>query len=449
MEFIMDFQDLSVSCDGHRIIQADGSPFFYLGDTAWELFHRLTREEASMYLKLRAQTGYTVIQAVALGEFDGIAAPNAYGRNPVKRNTDGLWDVEMPDTDGEYSYWDHVDYIINTAADLGLYVALLPTWGDKFNRAWGKGPEIFNGGNAYRYGKWIGTRYKDCKNIIWVMGGDRNLENRRHFEVINRMAEGVREAGCRHLMTFHPTGGQHSSKCVHDEDWLDFNMIQSGHTRSRYNYEMIAADYALTPAKPILDGEPGYEDHPESFNPINGYLDAADVRQFAYMALLSGACGHTYGNHSVWGMIKSLHAEGFQPAHFCLTWDKALYSPGAGQMRHAKNLMLSRDFLSGRPQPDLVDGQLGGILHIPVLKGKNYLFAYTAQGGAIRLKPGFMGGALTAWWYDPRTGSSERINEPSDESACCFIPPTGGRGNDWVLVIDSAVAGYDKPGISV
>jgi len=443
----MPFQKLIISQDGHRILQADGTPFFYLADTAWELFHRLTREETYDYLKLRAQTGFTAIQAVALAEFNGIASPNAYGRLPLLRNAINEWDIDLPDTGDGYGYWDHVDYIVQTAAELGLYIAFLPAWGDKFNRAWGKGPELLNAGNAYRYGKWLGSRYDGQPNIIWILGGDRSLDNRRHFDVICRMAAGIREADDQHLISFHPTGGRHSSECLHEEPWLDFNMIQSGHTRSRFNYEMIAADYALTPAKPVLDGEPGYEDHPENFDPKNGYLDAADTRQFAYMAVLSGACGHTYGNHSVWGMIKSLPVEGFQPAHFCLTWNKALYSPGAVQMRYVKDLMLSRDFISGKPNPELVEGQLGGVLHIPVLKGKDYLFAYTAQGGAIRLKPGFMEGRpLTGWWYDPRNGEARSIGAVADNTTVIIQPPSGGRGNDWILVIDSEDAHYGAPG---
>ena len=434
----MAFQKLSVSKDNRRLINADGSPFFYLADTAWELFHRLTKEEACMYLKLRAETGYTAIQAVALAEFDGIATANAYGRMPIHKNEEGEWDIDSPDVDGDYSYWDHVDFIINEAASLGLYIALLPCWGDKFNRAWGKGPELLNGDNAYRYGKWLAGRYGKCPNIIWVLGGDRKLENRRHFEVICHMAEGIRTVDVEHLMTFHPQGGEHSSTPLHDESWLDFNMIQSGHSRKSFNYKMIIADYNRIPVKPILDAEPGYEDHPDEFNPTNGYLDAADVRFYAYMSLLSGACGHTYGNHSVWGMIKTLPVTGFQDAHFCLTWDKALYRPGAAQMQYAKDLMLSRDFLSGKPCPDLIAKQLEGLLYIPVLKGKDYLFAYTSQGLPINLKANFMDGRLIkAGWHDPRNGSFLPTHQAvSDREESSFTPPSSGRGNDWVLVID-------------
>ncbi|MFN3422021.1 MAG: DUF4038 domain-containing protein, partial [Armatimonadota bacterium] len=68
------------------LVTEKGQPFFYLADTAWELFHRLNREEAETYLKDRAQKGFTVIQAVVLAELDGLNTPNAYGQKPLHNN---------------------------------------------------------------------------------------------------------------------------------------------------------------------------------------------------------------------------------------------------------------------------------------------------------------------------------------------------------------------------
>src|SRR3954453_22576696 len=73
---------LKVSQDHRFLVQDAGKPFFYLGDTAWELFHRLDRKDADWYLKKRAGQGFTVIQAVAVAEFDGHSVPNAYGHLP-------------------------------------------------------------------------------------------------------------------------------------------------------------------------------------------------------------------------------------------------------------------------------------------------------------------------------------------------------------------------------
>ena len=132
---------LKVSDNRRFLVTADGQPFFWLGDTAWELFHRPTREDADRYLAERARrSGFTVIQAVALAEFDGLHEPNAYGAAPRSSTT-----IRRSRTKTTSR---HVDWIVAKANALGLYVGFLPTWGDKWNKKWGIGPEIFTPTNA-------------------------------------------------------------------------------------------------------------------------------------------------------------------------------------------------------------------------------------------------------------------------------------------------------------
>jgi hypothetical protein len=117
---------LRVAANRRFLVQADGTPFFWLGDTAWELFHRLDRGEADRYLECRARQGYTVIQAVAIAELDGHTVPNAYGHLPLV----DLDPARPALQDGPANdYWDHVDYIVDKANALGLYIGFLPTWG--------------------------------------------------------------------------------------------------------------------------------------------------------------------------------------------------------------------------------------------------------------------------------------------------------------------------------
>jgi hypothetical protein len=131
---------LQVSANKRFLVKANGQPFFYLGDTAWELFHRLNREEAGTYLEDRANKGFTVIQAVVLAELNGLRDPNPYGHLPLINE-----DPRQP----QEAYFKHVDDIVNKAAALGLYIGMLPTWGDKiFRDSWGTGPEIFQPENA-------------------------------------------------------------------------------------------------------------------------------------------------------------------------------------------------------------------------------------------------------------------------------------------------------------
>ena len=165
------------------LVTEKGEPFFYLGDTAWELFHRLTREEAEFYLKDRAAKGFTVIQAVVLAEFDGLNTPNAEGHKPLHNN-----DPTQPNE----AYFDLVDWVVNKAEELGLYIGMLPTWGDKVNKKWGVGPEIFTPENAKVYSEFLGRRYRG-KPIIWVLGGDRPIESERHLQIWRAMAEGLRK----------------------------------------------------------------------------------------------------------------------------------------------------------------------------------------------------------------------------------------------------------------
>jgi len=428
--------DLKISPDGRFLIKNDGSPFFWLADTAWELFHRLNKEEAVEYLATRAWQHFTVIQAVALAEFDGLTVPNAYGRTPLLKNKDGNFDPMLPDleeTNGVYSYWSHIDFIIDTACSMGLYIGLLPTWGDKFNLKWGTGPEIFTPENAYFYGKWIGGRYKDKNNIIWIMGGDRPLENDTQKAIVRSMAKGIKEtAGNRQLMTYHPMGGMSSSEQLHNESWLDFNMIQSSHGGGYIkNYEFVRKDYAMNPVKPTLDGEPRYEDHPIDSNPVNGYFDDYDIRVAAYLSMLSGSFGHTYGHHSIWSFNKE------KQAYFPLIWRDALHRPGAEDLKHLRNLFNSRPLLELVPCQELLIENYTGANYIAAARGKNYAYLYTPNGLDIKVNIEiFNGNTVVSGWYDPRKGIYYYNGMNKNGEIAIFSPPSTGKNNDWALVLD-------------
>ncbi len=172
-----------VVSDNHRFLQfEDGTPFFYLGGTAWELFHRPTTREAERYLENRRSKGFTVIQAVMLAELDGLHTPNANGDLP--------FEDDNPLRPNE-KYFSHIDSVIRIAGSKGLFIGLLPTWGDKVDKQWGLGPVIFDVQNAYKYGQWIGNRYKDFPNIIWINGGDRNCGG-GNFQVWDALGMGIK-----------------------------------------------------------------------------------------------------------------------------------------------------------------------------------------------------------------------------------------------------------------
>ncbi len=439
--------------DNHRyLVQEDGRPFFYLGDTAWELFHRLNREEADRYLTDRAQKGFTVIQAVALAELDGLNDPNAYGFRPLINNDPTKPDVkDGPGND----YWDHVDYIVDKAASLGLRIAMLPSWGDKwFKSTWGAGPEIFTPQNARIYGEWLGRRYR-AKPVIWILGGDRPIENDTCRAIIVAMAEGLRAGdGGAHLITFHPPGGHGSSQWFDDDAWLDFNLRQNGHSPEYKAYAHTLDDYRLDPVKPVIDGEPLYEDHPVSFKAAEfGYSVAADIRRPLYWDLFNGAAGHTYGHHSIWQMYGPSKAGVNAPLMY---WTEALGAPGSGQVQYARWLLESRPYLTRIPDPTLLVEQDpatawpgAGIYRFSATRDESgsYAMVYAPVGRKFKVRLAALSGStLRAWWYNPRDGSARLLGEFPKTPEREFLPPDPGELLDWVLVIDDASKNFPAPG---
>jgi hypothetical protein len=443
---------LKVSESRRFLVEESGRPFFYLGDTAWELFHRLSREEASRYLEDRAGKGFTVIQAVALAELDGLGAPNPYGHRPLAGN-DPARPAEVPGPANDY--WDHVDFVVEKANALGLYVGFLPTWGDKWNRKWGVGPEIFTPQNAAAYGEWLGRRYRD-HGVIWILGGDRPVESEAHKAILRAMARGLRAGdGGAHLMTLHPPGGQGSSEWFHDDEWLDFNMRQNGHVPEfTGRYDKTRTDYDRTPVKPVLDGEPIYEDHPVSFKASElGHSVSADVRRPLYWNLFTGAFGHTYGHHSVWQMW----APGRDPVNNPLMpWFEAIDQPGAGQMQHGRRLLESRPFLSRVPDDSvIVAGRVptsvpgaGRYRYVATRDADGrYAMVYAPVGRPFGVRmSAIRGPRAKAWWFDPRTGKAAAAGEFPTEGERTFTPPDAGEHLDWVLVLDDAAQGWGPPG---
>ena len=439
--------------DNHRfLVYEDGRPFFYLGDTAWELFHRLNREEATRYLENRARKGFTVIQAVALSELEGHAATNAYGHLPLEE----LDPAHPAVMDGAANdYWDHVDFIVHKANELGLVIGFLPTWGRYWHDKVKAGKPLFTEANAEIYGEWLGKRYQNA-GLIWTLGGDRGIDNEEQKRELRAMARGLRKGdNGKHLITLHPPGGNGSSAWFHNEGWLDFNMRQNGHgTEFTGHYDQTRADYDKTPSKPVIDGEPLYEDHPISFDAKKfGHSTAADVRRPLYWDLFSGAFGHTYGHHSVWQMW----APDKNPINNPLMpWFEAIDQPGAAQMQHAKHLMLSRPFLTRIPDDsiivsDRVPTSVRGAGRYRYVATRDtdgtYAMVYVPLGRKFKVHLDKLAGPkVKAWWFNPRDGTASAIGEFENRGEHEFTPPAPGEQLDWVLVLDDATKNYPPPG---
>jgi len=441
---------LAVSANHRFLQQADGSPFFWLGDTAWLLFSRLGRHDTLRYLDDRQAKGFTVIQVMVLHAADERAAngaPALVDADPARpRTTPGRDSVDP----AAYDYWDHVDWVIDEAALRALYLALVPAWGSIVKAG------QLDTTNVVPFATFLARRYRDAPNVVWLVGGD--ARGNEHTEVWQALGRTLRAEDPHHLITFHPFGRTQSSTWFHAEPWLDFNMFQSGHRRydqdtdspKRFgedNWRYVLDDLAKEPRKPVLDGEPSYENIPQGLHDATQpYWTAADARRYAYWSVFAGACGHTYGDNAVMQFHTAAAGAGsYAPRN---TWREALDDPGAGQMRHLKALIESRPYFERVYDAEAVASGSGERYdRLIATRGRDYLFVYSYTGRPFSIRPGrITGQAFRAWWLDPRDGKAQPIGIV-DRDALRFVPPgEPGPGNDWVLVLDDASAGYPPPG---
>ncbi len=324
---------IKVSPNGRYFVGRDGKPFFWLGDTAWPLFARYSTSDAEAYLRNRATKGFTVIQCVIAWPLpsrnpEGDVPPmlsvpfaNVFGEKP--------WLNDNPAAPNE-AYFKQVDKIVSFANQQGLVLAILPTWGGFVNQS-----KLLNLQNARTYGHWLGARYKDATNIIWVNGGDRMPVG---FEDVYReLARGLREGDSgAHLITYHICGWHSTSQFFHGENWLDFNMIQTWTDWPKI-YPAVSADLAMTPPKPVVLAEGAYENGPEyPLGPITPLI----VRRQAWWAVLAGGF-FTYGQNQMWRM-----AEG---------WEKTFDTPGAAQVCLMKKILAAYPWWDMIPDQGLFD----------------------------------------------------------------------------------------------
>jgi hypothetical protein len=434
---------LRVDARGRCLERADGRPFFYLGDTAWELFGRLDLDAAGHYLSDRAAKGFSVIQAVVVMDDDGRDLASPAGDPPFRDRATATLDE---------AYLRHVDAVVARAGELGLVTGLLPTWGSYWKQVGRPGAPVLGEDNARALGRVLGRRYREA-SVIWILGGDQSIESEAERRVVDALASGLREGdGGAHLMTYHPRGPGLSSAALHAAPWLDFNMFQSSHGARDHDNGLFAAhDYALQPPKPTLDGEPRYETVPVGFyfgeHDRLVRFDDADVRQAAYWSLLAGACGHAYGHNSVWQMWQP----GRPPKILAnVPWREALDAPGAFQMGHVRRLFESRPY--ERLVPD--DGRLvkdapragGAKVRAALAADGSFAVVYSPRGERFTLdKSRIADRRVRELWYDPRYGVAYHFHTTDNQGFQTYTPPSSGRGADWLLILESGAARFPLP----
>jgi hypothetical protein len=427
--------------DNHRfLVTAEGRPFFWLADTAWQLIHDLNEAEMRRYFADRRDKGFTVIQTVVLAEYR-FEQPNAFGHFPIEpRRPDRPLVKDGPDND----YWDDVERVLRLAAEHGLYVGLLLTWGKYVTSDWQNGlvDGFFNVANAEAYGRFIGSRFKDHPHIIWILGGDKAAPTDAAKAIWRAMARGIAvgvsgaEDYAKVLMTYHTSGPGSTAWFLNDEPWLDFHALQSGHGRWAMNWMLVEHAYTMKPTLPVIDLESSYPGVRHGRPPTTATDD--DARRAAYWAVFAGAAGHTYGHHSIWQMHSPKYAGVGGPKVY---WYEALDAPSARQMGYLRRLMESRPFLTQRPDLSLLAFEQSKPWEMCLaLRGEGYAMAYTPTGRVLEIQMGKVAGEkVRVSWFDPRTGESTALGVVENKGRRTFDPPGEEQpGNDWVLILETS-----------
>jgi len=420
---VAQIQKLKIADNNRFIVKEDDTPFIWIGETNW-FFAQLPPSTIDHILDKRSSQGFTVMLVSCRN--------NLY-------NGQGLGDINNMNE----AWWSYLDEYVEKCERRNLYVGItLGWWGIAMNNS-----EQY----LYNYGKWVGQRYKDKNNIIWLTLGEAGSYKRNNEIADSRLdalVKGIREGDTGNkLLTIH-ADYKRGTSLTNDSDLCDFNNWQTSQwccptdlpkndSRKWTVWEAIEFDYNKLYngiPKPTLDLEAWYENNKDfcGASPFN-------IRRRAYYTIFAGAFGHNYGAGGIWDGLKS--------EKFCSSSAQdALYYHGAQEMGYLSSFLhaLDSDFLKFRPDQSIIlDGNSRNYdTHIQATSAcdNSFLLVYSASDSPyiIDLKK-LNGRSYSAIWYSPRTNKFQSINNSTryrGKKSQKFDPPGDlGPGNDWVLIV--------------
>jgi len=401
---------VNISENGRYFVDANNSPLFWMGDTQWNLFRCHTLEEAEIILKNRSENGFSFIHVFMLGVSNEFMGANDVEGSPVYGEAFPNNDPSSPNA----AYFDHVDSIVKLAWKYGIYLVI----GLDHPRI-----NLVNIDTAQAYGQWIGERYKDYPNIIWVPTSA--VPHGKNLDIMRKIVFGLKEkAGVPHLITSHPdpVNPIATSGIAHDEQWLDFNCVQTFKDIDLIP-GCVAIEYCRVPAKPAVMAEGAYENGPEYGFEVTPYL----IRKQAYMTYFMG--GHySYGHNDNW----RVHP----------TWKSSLDSPGAKQMKILSEIFTSRKWWQLEPDQsifhnDAYSDTIPGIAYGLKSSFGDLLMAYAKRPTTfpVNMEKMKTKHQIAATWINPADGSTIILGKFIPEGMQMFSTPPGWE--DSLLILES------------
>jgi hypothetical protein len=435
---------------GKRYLEdSAGRPFLIHGDTAWSLIADLPRDEVERYLDDRKRRGFnTILVSLIEHRFATNAPANAYGEHPfhgqpynalaglsrwfpidsLRYYVTSLATRFVDFTRPNEAYFVHADWVLRRAAEKGFLALLAPCYVGYQGGSHGwYGAMAANGEDRLRrYGAYLGRRYRDFDNILWVHAGDFNPPRK---SLVTAVAEGIAAEDPRALHTAHGAPETAALDYWRGESWLSVNTV--------YTYEPVYAaalkQYARRAAMPFFLIESTYENEHD--------IEERDLRMQAYQALLSGAAGQVFGNNPIW------HFKGVGLYSAPMDWRQALESPGARSMTHLGELFHELPWWRLKPDTDdrFLTGGFGDNAERAVAaRSDDRLFGmvYAPSHRDITVDLSKLAGPkIDARWYDPAEGVFSTVDGSPfpAEGERIFTPNVDDVADpkDWVLLLHS------------
>jgi hypothetical protein len=421
---------LKISENRRFLIDQDGKPFLIHGDSAWSLLVQLNLDEVDQYLADRRAKGFNAI-LVNLLEHKFADKP------PKNRKGDGPFREPGNFATPNEEYFTFVDEVIRRAGKQGMCVFLCPAYlgyggGDEgwFQEIKKAGPQVLRA-----YGEYLGKRYRDVPNLVWVTGGDYTPETKDQWTV-DELANSLRAADSLHPIACH-AGGVSAAEPFGDRRWLDLNTTYSYHPALYVN---LLEDYRRSPVRPFIMIESTYENEHDA--------KPEQIRRQAYWSLLCGAAGQFFGNNPIWTFdspVKVFPTD--------IPWKKSLDTTGAQDMARLRKLFAGRPWHELEPDTDhkiVIDGygkwDTEAYSTAARTRDGRLVLVYVASPAPNRLTVDMtrLAGPVTARWYNPAKGEYQPIEGtpfPNTGRRVFQTPGDNGTGaEDWVLVLEASPA---------
>jgi hypothetical protein len=418
-----------------------GQPVWIQGDSPQAIAVQVSTEDVETYLSDRQARGYNVLWIILHDEGDQVKKPNDFYNDPPF--TGGVF------TNFGSAYWAHMDDVIRRCAAHGMTVIANATFVGVNAKSGYSLNDVLAASDATMtaFGAFLGNRYKNYKNIIWLLGGDANPGVPGLYGKLQDIANGIRSADKVHLITLE---GCRSCGGASDADhssvegtrfvfgttpsWLNLNWVYE-----KYADAAAGCNRAITEGLPALIGEDWYE--------LEHDMTSFQLRNETYWEVLSGcSLGRVMGNMPIWTMAGLNNTSG-------KTWQSQLDSPHSVQFAYTGRLMRSRQFWKLVPDTThtyLTSG-LGSGTTLSVLARTSdgqTMLAYVPNGNRTSVTINLAGitdggGKVKCWWTNPSTGANTLIGTFSNSGPRAFTPPDS---TDWVLTLDSNAANLCAPG---